>query len=112
VPVIVVLGHEGCGAVAAAFNRTMTLTPSLAQVVGQLRMELFSLGAEEDLEQACRHHTLNSARNLVDSSVLLTDRLRDGRLQVEAAYYNLHTTAIDWMGTVMPTPFGALRPGR
>jgi carbonic anhydrase len=44
--------------------------------------------------------------------VLLTDRLRDGRLQVEAAFYNLHTTAIDWMGTVMPTPFGALRPGR
>jgi len=108
VTVIVVLGHEGCGAVAAAFNHTMTLTPSLAQVVGQLRMELFGLGAEEDLEQACRHHTLNSARNLVDSSVLLTDRLRDGRLQVEAAYYNLHTTAIDWMGTVMPTRF-ALR---
>jgi len=112
VPVIVVLGHEGCGAVAAAFDSTMTLTPSLAQVVGQLRMELFGLGAEEDLEQACRHHTLNSARNLVDSSVLLTDRLRDGRLQVEAAYYNLHTTAIDWMGTVMPTPFAAFRPGR
>jgi carbonic anhydrase len=113
VPVIVVLGHEGCGAVAAAFNRTMALTPSLAQVVGQLRMELFSLGAEEDLEQACRHHTLNSARNLVDSSVLLTDRLRDGQLQVEAAYYNLHTTSIDWMGTVMPARFPSppSRPG-
>lgn len=75
-----------------------------AQVVGQLRMELFSLGAEEDLEQACRHHTLNAARNLVDSSVMLTDRLRAGRLQVEAAYYNLHTTQIEWMGSVMAMP--------
>jgi carbonic anhydrase len=104
VPVIVVLGHAACGAVAAAFDRGLTLTPNLAQVVGQLRMELFSLGAEEDLEQACRHHTLNAARNLVDSSVMLTDRLRAGRLQVEAAYYNLHTTSIEWMGTVMPMP--------
>ncbi len=102
VSVIVVLGHAACGAVAAAFDRGLSLTPSLAQVVGQLRMELFSLGAEENLEEACRHHTLNAARNLVDSSVMLTDRLRSGRLQVEAAYYNLHTTSIEWMGTVMP----------
>jgi carbonic anhydrase len=104
VPVIVVLGHAACGAVAAAFDHGLTLTPNLAQVVGQLRMERFSLGAEEDLEQACRHHTLNAARNLVDSSVMLTDRLRAGRLQVEAAYYNMHTTNIEWMGTVMPVP--------
>jgi carbonic anhydrase len=104
VPVIVVLGHAACGAVAAAFDHGLPLTPNLAQVVGQLRMELFSLGAEEDLEQACRHHTLNAARNLVDSSVMLTDRLRAGLLQVEAAYYNMHTTNIEWMGTVMPVP--------
>jgi carbonic anhydrase len=108
VPVIVVLGHERCGAVEAVFNPRLRLTPSLAQVVGQLRMELFELGAEENLELACRHHTLNAARNLVDSSVLLTDRLREGRLQVEAAYYNLHTTAIDWMGTVVPTRFSVV----
>jgi carbonic anhydrase len=99
--VIVVLGHAACGAVAAAFDRELSLTPSLAQVVGQLRMELFSLGGEDNLEEACRHHTLNAARNLVDSSVMLTDRLRSGRLQVEAAYYNLHTTSIEWMGAVM-----------
>ncbi len=106
VPLVVVLGHEGCGAVEAAFNRRLDLTPSLAQVVGQLRMELFDLGADDDLEQACRHHTLNSAHNLVDSSVLLTDRLRLGSLKVEAAYYNLHTTTIDWMGSVKPRPLG------
>jgi carbonic anhydrase len=59
------------------------------------------LGPAEDLEEACRLHALNAARNLVDSSVLLTDRLREGRLQVEAADYNLHTTWIDWLGSVL-----------
>ena len=43
VPVIVVLGHERCGAVEAALNPALTLTPSLAQVVEQLRMELLHL---------------------------------------------------------------------
>ena len=73
-------------------------------VVVALSMELFDLGADDDLEEACHRHTLNSARNLVDSSGLLTDRLRAGSLQVEVAYYNLHTTTIDWMGTLLPRP--------
>ena len=89
----------------AAFHPELRLTPSLAQIVGQLRMELFGLGAAEDLEEACRLHALNAARNLVDSSVLLTDCLREGRLQAEAAYYNLHTTRIDWLGCVLPNRF-------
>ena len=92
-----------------AFHPELRLTPSLAQVVGQLRMELFGLGAAEDLQEACRLHALNAARNLVDSSVLLTDRLREGRLQAEAAYYNLHTTRIDWLGCVLPTASPASR---
>ena len=57
------------------------------------------------VEAACRLHALNAARNLVDSSVLLTDRLREGGLQVEAAYYNLYTTRIGWRGSVLPNRF-------
>jgi len=63
VPAIVVLGHQRCGAVEAAFHPELRLTPSLSQVVGQLRMELFGLGAAEDLEEACRLDALNAARN-------------------------------------------------
>jgi carbonic anhydrase len=38
-------------------------------------------------------------------AVLLTDRLREGGLQVEAASYNLYTTRIDWRGSVLPNRF-------
>lgn len=106
VALIVVLGHERCGAIETAFHPELRLTPNLSRVIGQLRLELFALGAAENLDQACRDHPRNAARNLVESSVLLTDRVREGRLRVEAAFYNLHTTTIDWYGAVKPRPLG------
>jgi carbonic anhydrase len=102
VPLIVVLGHEACGAVSAALHPELLLTPSLAQVVGQLRMELLQYGEHLSLEDSCRRHTLSAAGNLVHSSVLLTDRLRAGQLAVVAGYYDLHSASIDWMGPVEP----------
>ncbi|MBU6228894.1 MAG: carbonic anhydrase [Cyanobacteria bacterium REEB459] len=102
VPLILVLGHEACGAVSAALQPELLLTPSLAQVVGQLRMELLQYGDQLSLEQSCRRHTLSAAGNLVHSSVLLTDRLRAGLLGVVAGYYDLHSCSIDWMGEVEP----------
>lgn len=105
VPLVVVLGHESCGAIAAALHPEMPLTPSLAQVVGQLRMELLQDGAQHALEDCCRRHTLISATNLVCSSVLLTDRLRAGLLEVVAGYYDLHRCAIDWLGPVRPVSY-------
>ena len=102
VPLIVVLGHEACGAVSAALHPELLLTPSLAQVVGQLRMELLQYGDQLSLEESCRRHTLSAAGNLVHSSVLLTDRLRAGQLAVVAGYYDLHSSSIDWMGMVEP----------
>ena len=80
VPLIVVLGHERCGAIETTFHPELRLTPSLSQVIGQLRLELFVLGAANNLDEACRDHPRNAARNLVDSSVLLTDQI--GRAHV------------------------------
>jgi carbonic anhydrase len=100
VNLIVVLGHERCGAVSAALDFSAHLTPCLSQVVGQVRMQLIANQALEDLDQACRANVRSSALNLVGSSVLLTDRVRQGQLLVEPGYYDLDTAEIDWMGSV------------
>ena len=45
---------------------------------------------------------MSAAANLVHFSLLLTDRVRAGHLAVVAGYYDLHSSAIDWMGHVEP----------
>ena len=74
-----------------------------AVLVGQVRMQLMAAGAMDDLDKACRINALRSAQSLADSSVLITDRLRQGRLEIETAYYDLDTAEIDWLGAVKPT---------
>ena len=102
VSLIVVLGHERCGAVAAALDFSSHLTPALSQVVGQVRMELMAAQAMDDMEKACRANAQRAAKNLLDSSVLLTDRVRKGLLQIEPGYYDLDTAEIEWFGSVKP----------
>ena len=104
VGLVVVLGHERCGAVSAALDFTAHLTPSLAQVVGQVRMQLIAAQALDDLDLACRANANSTAQMLVDSSVQLTDLVRQGRLQVHAAYYDLDTADIEWFGAIEAQP--------
>jgi len=113
IKLIIVLGHERCGAVTAALDFSTNLPPALGQVVGQVRMQLLAADVLQGhtsereqsakeilLDQACRANAVQSGRNLVNSSVLLTDLVRSGSLLVETGHYELDSGKIDWLGSV------------
>ena len=102
VPLIVVLGHERCGAVGAALAlQNFNLLPhSLSQLVGHIRLELLAAGIDHDLDRACRQNAIRSSQKLANASVLLNNRLSQGQLRIEAAHYDLDDSTIDWLGSV------------
>lgn len=110
IPLVVVMGHEGCGAVTAAYATDATLTPQLHDLVHAIRTGL----DEEDpqgqtnLQTAFRRNPIQSARHLVHHSELMQQRLAAGELLVEAAYYTLRKSEIEWLGQIDAE--GAIQP--
>ncbi|MCP9834245.1 MULTISPECIES: carbonic anhydrase [unclassified Cyanobium] len=84
-PLILVMGHSGCGAVTAAMA-SAPLTPLLEELVAPIRA---SLKPGADLAQAVRTNAAAAAADLPQRSALLREALADGRLRIQAAYFDI-----------------------
>ncbi len=103
-PLVVIMGHSGCGAVEATIDEvlkpTALLSPNLEQVVSRIRPAVNSL-LEEDPEisreslsdRAVRTNVAMMTARLTWESALLKDRVAAGRLVVVGAEYALETGA-------------------
>lgn len=101
VPLIVVLGHDACGAVAAAIDSTSIDAPVLpphiwhqiAPIVPAVRRVLRGTpGATAetvDAEQVGREHLRDTVAELVHSSEVISQAIAEGRLAIVGANYRL-----------------------
>ena len=103
VPLIVVLGHDECGAVGAAIDSTRIDAPNLpphiwrqiAPIVPAVRRvirESASGGAptgEVDTERVGREHLRDTVAELLHSSELISEAIAEGRLAIVGANYRL-----------------------
>jgi carbonic anhydrase len=104
VPLIVVLGHERCGAVDAATKLVINndqLPPSLARMVQPILPAVVDARAAHkggDLTDAAIHmnvrHVTRSLRQGTDP--LMAEPMRAGKLMVVGAYYDLDTGRVDF----------------
>ena len=104
-PLIVVLGHERCGAVDAATKLVTSnsqLPPSLTRMVQPILPAVVdaraSLGTKTDLvDHAIHMNVRHVARALRESSdPILADPIKAGKVKVVGAYYDLDTGAVDF----------------
>lgn len=93
--VVVVLGHERCGAVAAAAAGGHDLGPNLAAVVGRIAPALQKLGEIVDgagvADLGVEVNVHRAARDLTERSDVLAKAVRDGRLAIVKAVYRLES---------------------
>jgi carbonic anhydrase len=90
-PVLIVLGHERCGAVAAAVAADPTAPPAVAAVVARIAPAIEPLRGgvpdEELLGVGVQANVHLSAKDLVDSSGIVRARVAEGALVVVKALY-------------------------
>jgi carbonic anhydrase len=85
VPLVLVLGHSGCGAVTAAMA-SAPLTPLLEELVTPIRA---ALRPGLDLAAAVKANARAAATALPRRSTLLADAVADQRLHIVPAYVDI-----------------------
>jgi carbonic anhydrase len=96
-PLIVVLGHDHCGAVAAA------LSPK--KPGGNLGMVINRVFVGKQLPQsteamhlaAAKNNAIHQAKSITDSSEVLKKAVDEKHIQIEAGLYHLDSGKVEWL---------------
>ena len=89
-PLVMVMGHSGCGAVAAAMDAN-PLTPSLDRLIQPIQE---SINGSSDLAEAVRRNALASASTLIQRSAVLADAKTSGALKLVVGYFQLSSGVV------------------
>lgn len=107
-PLVVVLGHEGCGAVTAAVEELRTDTPplqlrlptlieALRPVVTPMLTDGVPALADDFIDRVVRANVGHSLQKLLASSPLLRDENAAGRILVTGAVYRLASGDVEYL---------------
>lgn len=91
--VIVVLGHESCGAVTAAMAGGDN-GANLNQLLGHISPVASACGSD-DVNEVVRQNAIHVGQQLTATSKIISDAVDKGELQIIPGYYNLGTGKVD-----------------
>jgi carbonic anhydrase len=100
-PLVVVLGHENCGAVAAAMevvNRNATFPGVIGEMIQPIIPAVLSSRGEpgDPLHNAVVANARRVANRLRMQSAIVAEAVREGRLKIVAARYDLDDGDVEW----------------
>lgn len=103
-PVLVVMGHVGCGAVQAAMGKG-TPEGKIGGLVEHIRPAVerarnANAGADAPALQAAaiRENVWQSVFDVLRESAIVRGHVRDGKLKIVGAVCDIQTGRVDWMG--------------
>jgi carbonic anhydrase len=98
-PLIVVLGHTNCGAVAAALKGQEQPSDNLKQLVGLIHTgDDLPKDKGAALDAATRNNVRHQTQLLTKQSKIIQDFADSGRVKIVPAVYDLKTGVVSWPG--------------
>jgi len=95
-PLIVVLGHESCGAVTAAIGGGDN-GYNLNMLLAQISPAVAASGAGAAVNDVVKKNAELTANELINRSAIVADAVNSGKVKIVPAYYNLGSGAVDFM---------------
>jgi len=94
--VIVVLGHQSCGAVTAAANGGDN-GYNINHLLAHVTPALVASGEGAEINDVVKLNAQMVAQELKDRSPIIEQAVSAGKVKVHAAYYNLDTGKVDFL---------------
>lgn len=103
-PLILVLGHDDCGAIKAAIDKVPTsghllrLLRLIHPTVEATRMEYPNATRDELIPRVVAQNVFQTIEGLLSGSDLIADALKDGRIRIVGAVFDIASGKVTWLG--------------
>jgi carbonic anhydrase len=98
-PLLVILGHEQCGAVTAAFDAKGNPEGNIGAILKKIMPAVATAkkakkGKDETLQIAIEENIRNTHKDIMKNSKIIKELVHEGKLKVVGAVYSLNTGKI------------------
>lgn len=103
-PLVVVLGHSKCGAVTATIQggevppNIKAIVDCIEPAVGKARTICPDKSGEPLLQEAITANVWQAMEDMYKNSPLMRAKVKDGKLKLVGAVYDIKTGKVNWMG--------------
>ena len=94
--IIVVMGHESCGAVTAAMNGGDN-GYNLNHLVSHIAPAIAASSKDAAVNEVVKKNAKLTAEELKTRSAIITDAVESGKVKIVPAYYNLDSGVVDFL---------------
>ena len=96
---LVVMGHQNCGAVDAAIKTAAPGNDPLGKLIARIKSNILG---ERDLTAATKLNAQKSAKYLMDNSTIIHTAVCSGKLQIKPAYYDMQSGRVTALAPLPP----------